>query len=135
MTNKNINWDASSFFERLASKNKLAKTEEFRFCRVSGLEGFEEAIQHLQSTANSIGVCYIGRCTADNKRPKDTRTPEQKLALLELLKHLKQQYPSAIIRGHRDYAPKACLSFDATSMRTSKTSLHEMILSLFPFTA
>jgi len=39
MTNKNINWDASSFFERLASKNKLAKTEEFRFCRVSGLEG------------------------------------------------------------------------------------------------
>lgn len=32
--------------------------------------------------ANSIGVCYIGGCTADNKHPKDTRTPEQKLALL-----------------------------------------------------
>lgn len=31
MTDKNINWDASSFFETLASKNKLAKTEEFRF--------------------------------------------------------------------------------------------------------
>lgn len=64
--------------------------------------------------ANSIGVCYIGGCTADNKHPKDTRTPEQKLALFELLKHLKQQYPSVIIRGHRDYAPKACPSFDAT---------------------
>ncbi len=44
MTDNNINWDASSFFETLASKNKLTKTEEFRFCRVSGLEGFEEAI-------------------------------------------------------------------------------------------
>lgn len=61
MTNKNINWDASSFFERLASKNKLAKTEEFRFCRVSGLEGFEEAILHLQSTANFIAVSDISQ--------------------------------------------------------------------------
>ena len=61
MTNKNINWDASSFFETLASKNKLAKTEEFRFCCVSGLEGFEEAIQHLQSTANFIAVSDISQ--------------------------------------------------------------------------
>lgn len=42
MTDKNINWDASSFFETLASKNKLAKTEEFRFCRVSGLEDLKK---------------------------------------------------------------------------------------------
>ena len=61
MTNKNINRDASSFFETLASKNKLAKTEEFRFCCVSGLEGFEEAIQHLQSTANFIAVSDISQ--------------------------------------------------------------------------
>ena len=40
---KNINWDATSFFERLASKNKLAIAEGFCFYRVSGLEGFEDA--------------------------------------------------------------------------------------------
>lgn len=69
---------------------------------------------HCQKhNANSIGVCYIGGCTSDNKRPKDTRTPEQKLALIELLKHLKQQFPKAAIHGHRDYAAKACPSFDA----------------------
>ena len=53
---KNINWDATSFFERLASKNKLAKEEHFGFFRVSGLEGFEEALHNLQSTANFICV-------------------------------------------------------------------------------
>ena len=53
---KNINWDATSFFERLASKNKLAKEEHFCFFRVSGLEGFEEALHNLQSTANFICV-------------------------------------------------------------------------------
>ena len=30
--------------------------------------------------ANSIGVCYIGGMTADNKQAKDTRTPQQKAA-------------------------------------------------------
>ncbi len=28
MTDKNINWDASSFFETLASKNKLARVHK-----------------------------------------------------------------------------------------------------------
>ena len=44
----------------------------------------------------------------------NTRTAEQKLALIELLKHLKQQFPKAAIHGHRDFAAKACPSFDAT---------------------
>ena len=56
---KNINWDATSFFERLASMNKLAKAENFTFCRVSGLEGFEECLHNLQSTANFIAVSDI----------------------------------------------------------------------------
>ena len=70
---------------------------------------------HCQGhNVNSIGVCYIGGMTADNKHPKDTRTREQKLALTELLKHLKLQFPKAAIHGHRDFAAKACPSFDAT---------------------
>lgn len=63
---------------------------------------------------HSIGVCYIGGCKADGLSPKDTRTQEQKDALLKLLKDLKRLYPNAKIRGHRDFANKACPSFDAT---------------------
>ncbi len=62
----------------------------------------------------SIGVCYIGGCAADGKTPKDTRTDAQKKALLELLRELKKKYPKASIHSHRDYANKACPSFDAT---------------------
>lgn len=65
--------------------------------------------------ANSIGVCYIGGCAADSKlTPKDTRTTAQKESLLKLLKKLRTLYPKARIHGHRDFANKACPSFDAT---------------------
>ena len=62
---------------------------------------------------HSIGICYIGGCASDGKTPKDTRTPEQKEALLALLRRLKAQFPNATIHGHRDFAAKACPSFDA----------------------
>jgi N-acetylmuramoyl-L-alanine amidase len=63
--------------------------------------------------SRSIGICYIGGVAKDGKTPKDTRTEPQKIALLELLKELKVKYPKAKIYGHRDFANKACPSFDA----------------------
>ena len=63
----------------------------------------------------SIGICYIGGVETDGKTPKDTRTPEQKESLLELIKVLKKLNSSAIVHGHRDFAAKACPSFDATT--------------------
>ena len=63
---------------------------------------------------NSIGVCYIGGCAKDGKTPKDTRTHEQKASLASLLVDLRRLYPNATIHGHRDFANKACPSFDAT---------------------
>ena len=63
----------------------------------------------------SIGVCYVGGLAADGKTPKDTRTASQKEALLALLKKLRAKYPNASIHGHRDFAAKACPSFDATT--------------------
>lgn len=71
--------------------------------------------------SHSIGVCYVGGL--ENRpgvayaqlKPKDTRTEAQKASLLKLLKDLKRLYPIAKIRGHRDFANKACPSFDATT--------------------
>lgn len=63
--------------------------------------------------ANSIGICYVGGVAKDGKTPKDTRTEAQKQSLIELLKSLKAKYPSATIHGHREFAAKACPSFDA----------------------
>jgi N-acetylmuramoyl-L-alanine amidase len=63
--------------------------------------------------ANSIGVCYVGGVAKDGKTPKDTRTDAQKQSLFKLLKELKAKYPNATIHGHREFAAKACPSFDA----------------------
>lgn len=63
---------------------------------------------------NSIGICYIGGVKADGVTPADTRTPAQREALLALLQRLKARYPEAKIYGHRNFAAKACPSFDAT---------------------
>ena len=67
----------------------------------------------LGHNSNSIGVVYVGGVAKDGKTPKDTRTKEQKEGLLWLLKALKDVYPKATIHGHREYANKACPSFDA----------------------
>ena len=78
------------------------------------------------SNANSIGICYVGGLDADGK-PKDTRTEEQKASMFYLLQQLREQFPDAMICGHRDFSPdlngngiiepwewmKACPCFDA----------------------
>jgi N-acetylmuramoyl-L-alanine amidase len=63
----------------------------------------------------SIGVCYIGGVEADGETPKDTRTLEQKESLLDLIKTLKRLNSKAVVHGHRDFAAKACPSYDATT--------------------
>ena len=63
--------------------------------------------------SKSIGVVYVGGYATDGKTAKDTRTAEQKEALLRLLKELRALYPNAVIYGHRDFAAKPCPCFDA----------------------
>ena len=55
--------------------------------------------------AISIGICYIGGLSKDGK-PKDTRTIEQKAALLDLIGQLKEEFPHATIHGHNEFAAK-----------------------------
>ncbi len=63
--------------------------------------------------ACSIGVAYVGGLDASGK-PTDTRTSEQRKALLLLLTKLRQRFPQAAIHSHRDFAATACPCFDAT---------------------
>ena len=63
---------------------------------------------------SSIGICYCGGVESDGKTPKDTRNEAQKEALLCVLRTMKAMYPNAVIHSHRDFANKACPSFDAT---------------------
>ncbi|MDL2310316.1 N-acetylmuramoyl-L-alanine amidase [Parabacteroides sp. OttesenSCG-928-B22] len=61
--------------------------------------------------SNSIGVCYIGGLDASGKA-SDTRTPEQKEAICDLVAKLKIQFPNSTIHGHCEFANKACPCFD-----------------------
>lgn len=73
----------------------------------------EEVGAHCRGhNANSIGICYIGGCTADGKHPKDTRTPEQKAALVRLVTELRSRFPNASVHGHSEFANKACPAFN-----------------------
>jgi N-acetyl-anhydromuramyl-L-alanine amidase AmpD len=64
---------------------------------------------------HSIGICYEGGLNEAGE-PDDTRTPEQKKALLKLLEEFHQRFPKALIVGHRDLAPgRKCPCFDAVS--------------------
>ena len=80
----------------------------------AGRSESETGAHCLEHNARSIGVCYVGGCAAVGRTPKDTRTPQQKAALAALLRDLRRRYPGAKIHGHRDFAAKACPSFDAT---------------------
>lgn len=67
---------------------------------------------HCQGhNAISIGICYIGGMTADNKVPKDTRTAQQRDSLRALIKQLQEEFPHATIHGHNEFANKACPCF------------------------
>lgn len=61
--------------------------------------------------ATSIGICYVGGIDKD-KKPKDTRTEQQKESLIQLIDILLNDYPDATIHGHNEFSAKACPSFN-----------------------
>lgn len=64
----------------------------------------------LNHNARSIGICYIGGLDTTGKA-KDTRTPQQKTALVKLVADLKLKYPNTTVHGHNEFANKACPCF------------------------
>lgn len=71
----------------------------------NGVQGFNH---------ETINVAYIGGITCDHDI-EDTRTEQQKISLIILLKELRIKYPEAKIQGHRDFpgVHKLCPLFNA----------------------
>ena len=66
-------------------------------CNTAGLSG-------QSYNKHSIGICYVGGLD-ENGNPADTRTPEQKLSLANLVYKLINEYPIVEVIGHRDASP------------------------------
>ena len=104
-------WDASEYFEHLTATNRLAKSENFTFCHVSGLDGFEEALAHMQRTTAFVCVSDIANgFTELNNTPHTRRVKTVFLAkrhkiddmaartrCMETLRELFRQYMSLLI--------------------------------------
>lgn len=106
------NWNAIAFFEDLTQRNKLAQANGFRFCRVSGLDGFEEALQSMLSTTAFVCVSDLSQgFTALNNTPRTRRVKTVFLAMrcavddmaarqacLDTMQELFRQFMSVLIQ-------------------------------------
>ena len=86
MQQSNINWDATAFFASLTDSNKFAKAHDFVFARVSGLDGFEEVLQQLQSATAIVAVSDISQGYIEvNNSPHTRRVKTVFLAMRHAL--------------------------------------------------
>ena len=103
-------WCATDFFENLCATNKLAQSEHFVFTQCSGLEGFEEALQEMQS---SVAFCAVSNIndgyTELNNTPRTRRVKTVFLAMrhaaedmdarnscMEIMRELFRQFMSVL---------------------------------------
>lgn len=94
-----------------------------RFIRLDGTveRGRADEIPgaHVQGhNFDSIGICYAGGLDKAGKS-KDTRTPEQKKAMRQLVVEYLVKFPGARVVGHRDLSPD--------KNRNGKVDRHEYI--------
>lgn len=104
-------WNAAQFFEELTATNTLAQNENFIFCHVSGLEGFEEALAQIQTTSAFCCVSDIADgYTELNNTPRTRRVKTVFLAMrhaaeniaarsecMETMRELFRQFMSKLI--------------------------------------
>lgn len=101
-----LKWNNPGYHYIIPFNGKVVELQDIAKI-ANGVAGFNK---------ESIHVSYVGGINAE-KQPADTRTTEQKEALLFLLLRLKILFPKAAVLGHRDFpnAKKACPSFDVRS--------------------
>ena len=73
MPTTNFNWNATTFLQELTKKNKFAQQHKFIFCRVSGLEGFEETLAHMQQSTSFVCVSDISNGYTELNNSPHTR--------------------------------------------------------------
>lgn len=78
--------------------------ENGRPLSLDGAHCSSKGFSGLSYNKHSIGICYVGGLD-ENGRPGDTRTPEQRNALRELVAKLCKEYDITQILGHRDTSP------------------------------
>lgn len=84
-----FSWNATSFFEDLTDRNQLAQSENFVFCRVSGLEGFEEALHVMQSATAIVAVSDTSQGYMEmNNTPRTRRVKTVFLAMRHALEDM-----------------------------------------------
>nr|WP_183487387.1 N-acetylmuramoyl-L-alanine amidase [Martelella radicis] len=90
--------------------------------RIVHLNGLREAGRPIEQigahvkghNTGTIGVVYVGGMSVDMKHAADTRTSEQKEALIAEIVDLRDRFNIRKISGHNDYDKgKACPCFDA----------------------
>ena len=86
MKQSSLSWDATAFFQSLTSTNKFAQSHSFTFAKVSGLDGFEEALNQLQSSTAIVAVSDISQGYIEvNNSPHTRRVKTVFLAMRHAL--------------------------------------------------
>jgi len=62
----------------------------------------------------SIGICYIGGMSANDRTPEDTRTEAQKTALRNLIHYLDLVFGGLTVHGHNEFSNKPCPCFNVS---------------------
>ena len=108
---KSFSWNASKFFSDLTARNKFAREKKFMFCRVSGLDGFEEALQKSLTHTAFVCVSDISQgYTQLNNTPQTRRVKTVFLAMrhvvndmaarercMDIMRELFRQFMSVLI--------------------------------------
>ena len=90
---KNLGWQSPGYHKVVDPYGKVyVLADDEAVC--NGVKGYNH---------NSVHISYIGGIT-DKGTAKDTRSPQQRAALLAELTAWKAKYPDAIIQGHRDFS-------------------------------
>ena len=109
--NDTFNWNATAFFEGLTKRNKFAHSKNFTFCRVSGLDGFEEALAKMLTKSAFVCVSDISQGFTDiNNTPHTRRVKTVFLAMrhsldnmvarqscMDMMRELFRQFMSVLI--------------------------------------
>lgn len=102
-----LGWKSPGYHRLIEASGKVH--ELLPYDKVSnGVKGYN---------ANSIHISYIGGIDSES-RPMDNRTPEQVMAMIQLIYEAKRMFPKAVVLGHRDVLQrrtaewKDCPSFD-----------------------